>query len=314
MSILVAGLINIETTLRVDAFPVDYQPVRYPFHGVHTTVSGVGCNIAVALATLGEHVQLLSLVGHDAPGQLVRPALAAAGTAGRLDASGVCASLAATPQSVILFDGAGRRQIHVDLKDIQEQTYPAEAAAVGLAACDAAVLCNINFARPLLRQARQAGKLVVTDVHAIADLDDTYNRDFMAAADIVFMSHEHLPEAPEAWARRVIERYGTEIVVIGLGAQGAVLAVKRDGRAERFPAVVTRPVVNTIGAGDALLAAFVHAYAGAAGRRDPYAALRRALVFASHKCGANGGAEGFLTAAELEELVISHQSSLITDN
>ena len=37
--ILVAGLINIETTLRVEGFPIVYEPVRYPFYGVSSSVS-----------------------------------------------------------------------------------------------------------------------------------------------------------------------------------------------------------------------------------------------------------------------------------
>ena len=51
--LLVSGLINIETTLRVDGFPINYTPVRYPFHGVDVTISGVGFNVAKALTTLG---------------------------------------------------------------------------------------------------------------------------------------------------------------------------------------------------------------------------------------------------------------------
>ena len=47
--ILVSGLINIETTLQVEAFPIPYFPVRYPFHGIRSTVSGVGHNVAKAL-------------------------------------------------------------------------------------------------------------------------------------------------------------------------------------------------------------------------------------------------------------------------
>jgi ribokinase len=38
--------INIETTLRVDSFPLTYEPVRFPFFGINSTVSGVGYNIA----------------------------------------------------------------------------------------------------------------------------------------------------------------------------------------------------------------------------------------------------------------------------
>jgi ribokinase len=100
--------------------------------------------------------------------------------------------------------------------------------------------------------------------------------------------------------RQLLDRYGSEIVVVGLGAQGALLAVKRDNFLERLPAVTTRPVVNTIGAGDALFSCFLHAYAKT---RDPYAALQKALVFASYKIGAVGAAEGFLDEAALEKLL-----------
>ena len=47
--VLVSGLINIETTLRVDAFPIPYFPVRYPFFGVSSTVSGIGAEANLSL-------------------------------------------------------------------------------------------------------------------------------------------------------------------------------------------------------------------------------------------------------------------------
>jgi ribokinase len=43
--ILVSGLINLETTLRVEQFPLAYEPVRFPFFGVQTAVAGVGYNL-----------------------------------------------------------------------------------------------------------------------------------------------------------------------------------------------------------------------------------------------------------------------------
>ncbi|MCA9971539.1 MAG: carbohydrate kinase family protein [Anaerolineales bacterium] len=299
-TLLVSGLINVETTLRVDAFPVPYFPVRYPFWGVRSTVSGVGVNLATALTTLGDDVRLLSQVGADAQGDVAVRTLAAAG----LPTAGVLRALRETPQSVILYDPAGRRQIHVDLKDAQERPYPPDPFAAALAAADLAVLCNVNWNRPFLPAVAHAGKPLATDVHTIADLDDAYNADFMAAASILFMSDEALPCAPEAWVRRIWRRYGTPIVGIGLGGQGALLAVRADNAIERVPAVVTRPVVNTIGAGDALFAAFNHVY----GRtRDPYTAMQHAVVFASYKIGATGSAEGFLTAPELAALMAANK-------
>ena len=133
---------------------------------------------------------------------------------------------AETAQSAILYDPQGRRQIHVDLKDIQEQVYPPALFEEAAAGCQLAVLCNINFSRPLLALARRRGMTIATDVHTIADLDDPYNADFMRAADILFMSDEALPVSPEEWAAAVQGRYGNEIVVIGMGTQGALLAVR----------------------------------------------------------------------------------------
>lgn len=73
--ILVSGLINIETTLHIDGFPIGYSPVRYPFFGVNSTVSGVGYNVAKALAVLDDSVTFLSLVGRDALAILVQQTL-----------------------------------------------------------------------------------------------------------------------------------------------------------------------------------------------------------------------------------------------
>ena len=187
MNFLVSGLINLETTVRVSGFPLAYNPVNYPFWGVQSRISGVGYNISRALTVLGDTVQFLSLVGTDQAGTMAAHALAADG----IPAENVLPQLPQTAHSAILYDETGRRQIHVDLKDIQERAYPLERAASALAGCDLAVLCNINFSRPLLKLAKQAGKPVATDVHTISDLEDAYNSDFMAAADIS-VSYTHL--------------------------------------------------------------------------------------------------------------------------
>jgi len=294
--ILVSGLINIEVTLRVDAFPILYTPVRYPFFGVDSTVSGVGYNVAKALTVLGDAVHLVSMIGQDLAADQVRRALDRDG----VPAEFILNQIRQTPHSVILYDGDGRRQINVDLKDVQEQTYPEMLFYRALDRCSLAALCNVNFSRPFLRPARERGKLVATDVHAISDLDDVYNRDFMQAADVLFMSDELLPCSPEEWVAAVLGRYGLQVVVIGLGAQGALLAVKRDGFVGRVPAVHTRQVVNTIGAGDALFSAFIHFYDGS---QDPYEALRKAIFFASYKIGERGAAEGFLDERGLNDLI-----------
>jgi acarbose 7IV-phosphotransferase len=293
--ILVSGLINIETTLRVEGFPIPYTPVRYPFFGVNSSVSGVGYNIARALTILGDDVRLLSLIGKDPLVLLVREAL----QRDCIPGDNVLELLDYTAQSIIQYDGEGRRQINVDLKSIQEAAFPPARFAKAASGCDLLVLANINFSRPFLEQARKSGQRVATDVHAVTDLNDTYNQDFMRAANVLFMSHEWLPIPAEEWARRVWSRYSPDVLVIGLGADGALLAVKDDNFIERVPIIRTRPVVNSIGAGDALFSAFIHFYVKT---NDPYQALQKALVFASYKIGAVSASDGFLDEQGVEKL------------
>ncbi|MBF0501555.1 MAG: carbohydrate kinase family protein [Candidatus Riflebacteria bacterium] len=299
--LLVAGLINLETTLRIEEFPVPYFPVRYPFNGVRSTVSGVGFNLATALTRLGSPIRFLSLIGNDPVGGLVRHALSTEG----IDGEHILPILSETPQSVILYDAYGKRQINVDLKEIQETPFPASSFLPALDNASMAALCNVNFTRPFLREARHRGIPVATDVHAISSLDDAYNLDYLQAADILFASDEALGRPPEDWAREVISRFPARIVVVGMGRRGAMLVTREDGIAGTFPAVFTRPVKNTIGAGDALFSAFLHGLTKGA---DPVRALRRAMLFASWKIGETGAAMGLLSESSLLDLERNIQS------
>lgn len=293
--VLVSGLINIETTLKIEGFPLGYNPVNYPFFGVQSTVSGVGWNVATALRALGNEPALLSLTGKDPWGALVEAELVQA----NLPTDGIRRDLAETAQAVILYDPSGRRQIHADLKDIQEKAYPQESFQRAAAGCGLAVLCNINFSRGLLAPAKALGLTIATDVHVLTDIRDPYNADFLAAADIVFLSNEGCLGAEAALAAELLGTYPIAIVVVGMGAQGALLACRNEPVA-RVPAVTTRPIVNTIGAGDALFSAFVDGHLSGL---SPRKALERAVVFASWKIGEKGAAQGFLSGPELARMV-----------
>ncbi len=291
--ILVSGLINIETTLRIERFPLDYFPVTYPFGGVASRISGVGLNVARALQVLGHDVTLAAQIGRDPAGRWVRDQLAR----WHLSDTLVLDTLDATPQSVILHEPSGRRQIHVDLKSIQDATYPADRLTTLWPSLDLAVLANVNYNRALLPIAQAYHVPIATDVHVLRDPDDAYNRDFMAAADILFFSHEQAHTNPETTIAHLRARYPARVLVAGLGADGALLA--HDGHAPtRLPAVTLRPIANTVGAGDALFSSFLHGWLH---QHPPAKALRHAMVFAAWKIGETAASEGFLTAVELAE-------------
>ena len=292
MRILVSGLVNTETTAKVRGFPIPYYPIDYPFFGVNTHVSGVGFNLSKALTTLGDQVRLCSMTGTDFAAEAIRNALSHI----HVGDNYVLPKLAQTPNSVVLYDPEGKRQIYCDLKDIQESAYPFSSDV--LDAIDLVVACNINFNRPLLQLAKAAGKLIATDVHVLSDPEDDYNQEFMKAADILFLSDEAIGEDYADFLRRLADRYGCKIIVIGRGSKGAAMYLRETGQIQEMSAVCVGPVENTVGAGDALFASFLHFYAKGFA---PEQALRRAQIFAAHKITVSGASNGFISEQTVEE-------------
>ena len=288
--IFVSGLANVETSCAVGQFPIAYQPIDYNFFGVTSIASGVGLNVALALTALGDSVSFAGFVGDDDAGTLVHAAC-------KDIADSRLAPCRQTPQSVVLYDDSGRRRVYTDLKDMQELTLP-ESCYDDLDAFDGFCLCNINFSRPLLAAARRTGKPVFCDVHCLSEVYDAYNADFMKSADVLFLSNESIAGREEAFVRELSGVYPFAVCVVGMGAQGALLYERSRGFT-MAPAVAIRPVVNTVGAGDALFSAFVHFYCQG---NEPAEALRKASVFASYKIGESGASKGFLTEEELLQL------------
>lgn len=292
--ILVSGLINTETTVRVRQFPIQYYPIDYPFFGVNTAVSGVAYNISKALTTLGDRVELCSITGDDFAAGYIESELRQCG----ISSEHIRRDLSQTAASVVLYDEDGRRQIYCDLKDIQERVYPFTADI--LQDADLVVACNINFNRPLLKLAKEQGKTIATDVHVLSNIRDEYNRDFLEAADIVFLSDEGIGDDYRGFLMELARVYSPKIIVLGRGSKGAAMYLVGSGEILKYPAVSVGEVVNTVGAGDALFSAFVHFYAKG---MPPQDALNRAQVFASAKIGVTGASNGFITEEKIEKLL-----------
>lgn len=290
--IFVSGLANVETSCAVRQFPIDYQPIDYNFFGVSSIASGVGLNVSLALTALGDKVSFASFVGDDAAGTLVK-------ASGEQIADQRFAPCQQTPQSVVLYDSDGRRRVYTDLKNMQELELP-ESCYGDLDAFDGFCLCNINYSRPLLEIAKRTGKPIFCDVHCIDDLHDAYNADFMKNANVLFLSNESILGREESFVRSLSTIYPCAIFVVGMGARGALIYERENDRFTLVPAAATRPVVNTVGAGDALFSAFVHFYLKG---NDPVDALKKAAAFASYKIGESGASKGFLSEEALLRLL-----------
>lgn len=292
--ILVSGLINTETTVSIRAFPIPYYPIDYPYFGVNTAVSGVAYNIAKALRTLGDSVTLTSITGSDFQASYIQEQIKSDG----LDPSLIKPILKQTANSVVLYDSEGNRQIYCDLKDIQETSYHfPENICNGT---DLVAACNINFNRELLHLAHEADIPIATDVHVLTDVRDSYNREFMEFADILFLSDERIEGNYQDFLHALAKEYPCRIIVLGRGSKGAAMYRRDRNQIYDLPAIFVGTVVNTVGAGDALFSAFIHFYAKGL---DPLCCLERAQYFAAAKIRTTGAANGFITEDMLEGLI-----------
>lgn len=290
--IFVSGLANVETSCAVKQFPIEYQAVDYNFFGISSIASGVGLNVSLALTSLSDEVTFATFVGDDTAGESVLSAC-------KPISDVRIARCEQTPQSVVLFDKSGKRRVYTDLKNVQEIHLP-DNLYTDLEAHDAFCLCNINFSRDLLSAAKKTGKPILCDVHCLRDIHDEYNADFMKAADVLFLSNENIIGKEEEFVRKLTAVYPCQIIVIGMGSDGSLLYERGLDRFTMIPSVYTRPVVNTVGAGDALFSAFTHFYIEGATAED---SLRYATLFASYKIGESGASKGFLCEQKLQELV-----------
>ena len=294
MKILVSGLLNVETTCAVRGFPINYYPIDYPFFGVNSAPAGVALNLAMALKALGDEVILASMLGNDFSAEYIRSSLNKAD----ISTDHVKEKLDTTPSSVILYDPDGKRQIYCDLKDIQEKEYGFDPSV--LDGVDLVAACNINFNRSLLKLAKEQGKIIATDVHALSDPLDSYNREFLEYADIVFLSDEYIGDNYREFMITLAETYHNEIIVMGRGSKGASIYIAKLGTITDIPAYTKVRVVNTVGAGDALFSSFIHYYLTGL---EPEEALWRAEIFAAIKIQTNGASRGFVSEDEIERIV-----------
>jgi ribokinase len=293
-NILVAGLTNIETTVKVDKFPIEYSPVDYKFYGVNSSISGVGYNIVKALKTLGDSPLYFSIIGNDMYKEIILNEL----EKDKISSDYVLPLLKNTVQSGILYD-ENKRKIILDLKNIQEIKYPIDMLKNLIDKIDIGIICNINFSRDFLKVLKDNGKIIATDVHVLSDINDNYNNDYIKYADILFLSNEKFIGKENDMIMQLSKEYNHEVIVVTMGEKGLLLYLKEKKEIKHFSAAKTRKVVNTIGAGDALFSCFIHYYHKT---KDPYYSIQLAALFASYKIGESGGAKGFLTEEELEKL------------
>lgn len=290
--IVTVGVTRLSMIMPVEQFPVDFSAYQQtPW--MRCAVVGGAYNVASAVSHLGDTPRLCTTVGSDDAGQVIRGTLKRAGLEGR----GVV-TVPESAKTVILVEPDG--QVARSGWTGGPTNYPMERFIEQASGADLVVIASNPFGKPFLKVAKDLLRLpIATDLHACRDCDGLSRQPWLECADVIFRSHEGLTCSPQEWVADVFRRYpGCCIAVVGRGGQGCVMGL-RDGRFVEISAVTPRPVCSTDGAGDALLAAFLHGWLASG---EPVEALESAVVFAGWKVGASSAADGFLNESELAAL------------
>jgi sugar/nucleoside kinase (ribokinase family) len=247
---------------------------------------------ARGFARLGYRTAFLGYVGDDAPGRFLVDELASDG----VDMNSVLIDPAGTNRSVNLISPDGRRHSFFDGKSHMIAVPDLEVWRPILADVRLIHFSIPNWARRVLPLAHDAGAVVSVDLQDVGDVDDLYRRDFIDAADALFLSSAHLPD-PRG-ALEALHRPG-RITVCGLGAQGC--AVRDDVGYREYGAVsLPERVVDTNGAGDSLAVGMLSSYVLDGRSLDE--AVHRGQVAARWCCTLHGSRR-LITRQQLDALV-----------
>ncbi|WP_024866477.1 carbohydrate kinase family protein [Butyrivibrio sp. FCS014] len=291
---LVAGVTQIETIVRVDKIPIGYAPLTSVNDSIYTAVGGDAYNESLALEWLGDEVSFMSIVGRNQDLSVINPPDRKI----TLSTEYIIPQMRETPTEVVLYDKQRKQQIFEDIKDLRENVYDMSMVPPIAEASDMLVLANANFCRPFAKLAKEHKKPIAVNIRNYKPEKEKYNTDFLEPAKVLYFSDDTLTEDPYDFIKRISDTYGTEIIILGQGSEGLILFDKTQDLRVHYNTVKTNEVVNTIGAGNALFACFLHYYME---NGDSVNAIKNALLFASYKIGYMGTSNGFMTTDQLTQ-------------
>ncbi|WP_098892407.1 carbohydrate kinase family protein [Streptomyces sp. or3] len=258
--------------------------VRLPDQAARVHPGGSPANVAYGLARLGHRAVLLTQLGPDGNGRLIREHLASGGVDVRTDGS-----TAPTPSAAVTLDGAGQAgyafdvswtlapvavepaPVHVHTGSIGAVVEPGSTTVLDIvraARATATVSYDPNV-RPALMGDHAAAVRRVEECVGLSDLVKASDED---------LEWLYPGEDPERVAARWLGR-GPAVVLVTRGGAGALAVLPGGHITVQAPEV---DVVDTVGAGDAFMSGTLHALAAhgllGPGARDRLHAVDRGTV------------------------------------
>jgi sugar/nucleoside kinase (ribokinase family) len=288
--VLVVGGTGVDTIVRVDALEVPPGDSLF-VPPVRDYVGHTGNGVALGWHALGLATKFIDFLGDDIQGRQVLAAYAEQG----LDFSHVL-SPHGTPRGINLVDPAGRRFSFYDGRHPADLRLPRPFYLPFLERARHVHLSIVGHNRDMYEDVHRLGVTSSTDLH---DWDgrNPHHRHYALASDYVFLSAAALGDRLEEVMHRILDEGRARLVVATAGAAGCHLLVRGDKKARHFPAVrPERPVVDTNGAGDAFVTAFLHSlFEG----REVEECVLAGSVAGAFVCGAAGTHTEFIGLPEL---------------
>lgn len=286
--VLVAGIIQKETIVKVRKLPIKYSLVTNALETIFSDIGGDGFNMAAALEWLGNSVDFFSMIGKSDSYLIEKE---------NLNPKIVLPKLTDTPAAVVLYDENRRQQMFEDIKDLRYVPYEESLFEEKIQSADLVILSNTNFCRPFLDITKKANKILAVNFHEYHPKRMKYNIDFYEAADIIYVSNSTIKGDPYEFIHQMAVDFPATCILMGMGKEGVMMYTREDNLVVPYDSVHIKYVKNTVGAGNALFSCFLHYYLKTNNFHD---AVKYALLFAAYKIGYVGTSKGFMTEAEME--------------
>jgi ribokinase len=254
MRVVAIGGLNMDLVVRVAALPRAGETVEG--EDLLRAAGGKGGNQAVAAARLGASVEMIGRIGRDAFGHELTSKLRDAGVSSRW----VLGCDRPTGAALIFVDAKGENSIAV-APGANHSLLPEDIPRRVVESTDmvmAALEVSVAAIEEAFRLARLAGVHTVLNAAPAQQLP----KSLLSLSDVIICNEVELssllgrtiPVGKEAAAAHDLRSFPEQIVVVTLGARGAV-AVSGDAVLEQ-PAFAVE-VLDTTGAGDAFVGGFV---------------------------------------------------------
>ena len=271
--IAVVGSINADLVVQMPKLPgrgetvSSAEPAWFP--------GGKGANQAVAAARLGGNVSMFGAIGADEPGQMCLSALKQSG----VNVDAVVKVSSPTSTALVMVEHSGENQIVVADGANQHASFDAEQ----ISAADA-VIVQFEIPESVIVEVGKAAKgIFCVNAAPVRELSD----ELASLIDVLIVNEHEYAQLGEPKSGLVIVTAGAKEVVAY--QNGEVVAKSQPPKVE---------ALDTVGAGDTFVGAFVVAYASGKTIPDALDLACAASALSTLKLGAQSGMP---TASEVNE-------------